>query len=171
MSLKTGDITQIHSYKHSGSIHRIWDKTKIIHSDEEVIICLNENTKVIESNGYYWNTKEPAICFFFKKKWYNIIGMLKKEGVSYYCNIASPFVQDNEAIKYIDYDLDIRVQSDFSFEILDRDEYNRHSQRMNYSDDLKKIVEVELEKLISHIESREEPFNHDLVKKLYQANK
>ena len=38
--------------------------------------------------------------------------MIREEGVSYYCNLASPFVLDNEALKYIDYDLDVKVFKD-----------------------------------------------------------
>lgn len=38
--------------------------------------------------------------------------MIRENGVSYYCNLASPFVLDNEALKYIDYDLDVKVFAD-----------------------------------------------------------
>ena len=44
--------------------------------------------------------------YFFKDKWYNIIGQYKKDGIQFYCNIASPYVIDANAVKYIDYDLD-----------------------------------------------------------------
>ena len=35
--------------------------------------------------------------------------MIRDNGVSYYCNLASPFHIDQEALKYIDYDLDVKV--------------------------------------------------------------
>ena len=35
--------------------------------------------------------------------------MIRDNGISYYCNLASPFVLDKEALKYIDYDLDVKV--------------------------------------------------------------
>lgn len=35
--------------------------------------------------------------------------MIRENGVSYYCNLASPAVLDKEALKYIDYDLDVKV--------------------------------------------------------------
>ncbi len=38
--------------------------------------------------------------------------MIREKGVSYYCNLASPFLLDDEALKYIDYDLDIKVFPD-----------------------------------------------------------
>ena len=30
----------------------------------------------------------------------------------YYCNMASPYYLDEEALKYIDYDLDVKVFTD-----------------------------------------------------------
>jgi Uncharacterized domain/protein associated with RNAses G and E len=38
--------------------------------------------------------------------------MIRDNGVSYYCNLATPYVLDKEALKYIDYDLDVKVFPD-----------------------------------------------------------
>ena len=51
-----------------------------------------------------------------------MITQLKKDGVYYYCNLASPALYDREAIKYIDYDLDIKVFPDDSLIHLDEDD-------------------------------------------------
>ena len=70
--------------------------------------------------------------FFYKNRWFNIIGQLKDYGIYFYCNIATPYVIDENVIKYIDYDLDLRVFPDGSFKVLDRGEYNYHKNKMNY---------------------------------------
>ena len=44
-----------------------------------------------------------------KDRWFNIIGQLKDYGIYFYCNIATPYIIDEKVIKYIDYDLDLRV--------------------------------------------------------------
>ncbi|MCK5762131.1 MAG: DUF402 domain-containing protein, partial [Candidatus Izimaplasma sp.] len=97
---------QIQSYKHDESLHRIWEKATVLFSDENRTIVANRRTKVIEANGRFWHTREPSITWFFKDRWFNIIGIIKRDGVAYYCNIASPYLIDDEALKYIDYDLD-----------------------------------------------------------------
>ena len=84
--------------------------------------------------------REPAICYFPKKKWYNVICMIRKTGVYYYCNIASPTLYDGEALKYIDYDLDLKVFPDGNYRILDEEEYKQHAKQMNYSKELDKIL-------------------------------
>lgn len=159
---------QIQSYKHDESLHRIWEKATVIEETEHHIVVVNKRTKVIESNGRFWHTREPSVTWFFKDKWFNIIGIIKHEGIHFYCNIASPYIIDEEALKYIDYDLDIKVVDDFSYNILDRNEYNKHKAKMEYPSKLKKVLETELNKLKQMIEKREEPFNHDVVTRYYE---
>lgn len=159
---------QIQSYKHDESLHRIWEKATVLEQSEKHIIVANKRTKVIESNGRFWHTREPSVTWFYKDHWFNIIGIIKKEGVHFYCNIASPYILDEEALKYIDYDLDIKVVDDFSFNVLDRNEYNKHKDKMDYSTDLKRILEKELSILKKMIENRVEPFNKELVLKWYK---
>ena len=109
--------------------------------------------------------------FFFKKKWFNVIGQYKKDGIQFYCNIASPFLIDEMAIKYIDYDLDLRVFPDGSFKVLDRGEYNYHKSQMHYSKDLDKILHSELSSLIETVRKKEWPFRHEEIKKYYEIYK
>lgn len=167
MNLKTGEDIQIQSYKHDEELHRIWEKATIIDITDDGVVVANRRTKVIESNGRFWHTREPSVTWFFNNKWFNIIGIIKQTGIHYYCNIASPFVYDKEALKYIDYDLDIKVIEDFSYKTLDRNEYNKHKQKMEYPHKLKKILEQELSTLKSMIENREGPFNHQTVMDYY----
>jgi len=158
---------QIQSYKHNENLHRIWEKATVLHSDNEVTIVANKRTKVIEANGRFWHTREPSVTWFYKSKWYNIIGIIKRDGIAYYCNIASPYLIDEEALKYIDYDLDVKVLCDLSYTILDRNEYNKHQEKMGYSDDLKIILEKELLDLVNMVKNEEGPFEKNTVMDWY----
>lgn len=166
--LKIGKKYIIHSYKHDGKIHRAWDEAILLDEKEDYLVFGNEKTKVIESDGRTWKTKEPAVMFFFKEKWYNVIGQCKKDGIYYYCNIASPFVIDEETIKYIDYDLDLRVFADGSFKVLDRGEYNYHKNKMHYSDEIDKILKYELSNLIDLVREKKSVFENGLVESYYE---
>ncbi|MFI3252224.1 MAG: DUF402 domain-containing protein [bacterium] len=165
------DIIQIHSYKHDKQLHRVWDNIRVLEEKENEIVVANYRTRVIESNGRFWKTKEPAICFFYDDCWYNVIAMLKDDGVYYYCNISSPFVLDAEGIKYIDYDLDVRIDPTFKYKILDKEEYKRHSIAMNYPEEIKFIVESALEELLNVIHDRKGPFNTEVVKEYFDQYK
>ncbi len=169
--IKVGGHYVIHCYKHDGRIHKIWEEAVLLEIGEEYLVFGNDRTKVIESDGRSWKTREPAIMFFFKKKWFNVIGQYKKDGIQFYCNIASPFLIDETAIKYIDYDLDLRVFPDGSFKVLDRGEYNYHKSQMHYSKDLDKILHSELSSLIETVRKKEWPFRHEEIKKYYEIYK
>jgi len=160
-----GERYIIHSYKHDGSIHRAWDEAILLDETDEYLVFGNDRTKVIESDGRSWKTKEPAIMYFFKDKWYNVIGQYKKDGIYYYCNIASPYIIEDDTIKYIDYDLDLRVFPNGSFKVLDRGEYKYHKRIMNYSDELDSIVKKELSNLIVKARLHENEFSHETIRK------
>lgn len=169
--LPRGKVVQVHSYKHDGSVHRIWQAVTVLEEDEKRLIACNYRTRVIESDGRYWSTKEPAVCYFFKDYWFNIIGMLKKDGVHFYCNLSSPYLYDGEAVKYIDYDLDVRVQPTGAYTILDRDEYRQHMNRMDYPEELKLIIESQLNVLLDMIKNKQEPFTPGFIKHYYELYK
>ena len=100
--------------------------------------------------------------------WFNIIVQYKKNGIYYYCNMASPYIIEDNTIKYIDYDLDLRVFPDGSFKVLDRGEYKYHKQLMNYSDDIDFILKQELTELINMVRNKEMAFKPKAVDKYYK---
>lgn len=163
-----GDKFLIHSYKHDGNVHRSWDEAVLLDVKEDYMVFGNNKTEVIDSNGSSRKTKEPAIMFFYKDKWYNIVAQLKKKGLFYYCNIASPFIIEERVIKYIDYDLDLRIFPDGSYKVLDRNEYKYHKKKMGYSDDLDFILNKELERLIDAFLKEDVPFREEVVKHYYE---
>lgn len=169
--IKVGEKFTIHCYKHDGKIHRTWDEATIIEVNDEVLVCGNFKTSVTESDGRTHKTNEPAVMFFYKKRWFNIIGQLKEHGLFYYCNIATPYLIDGKVIKYIDYDLDLRVFPDGGFRVLDRNEYNYHKKIMGYSPELDKILKSELTKLIDMKKNNEGPFGKNVVSDYYDIYK
>ena len=168
---KKGDHLKIHKYKHDGQLHRCWSEATFLDENENYMIFANYKTLVIESDGRTWHTKEPAIMYFAKDNWFNIIGQLKPSGIYYYCNIASPFVIEEDTIKYIDYDLDLRVFPDGSFKVLDRGEYQYHKKKMHYSEKLDTILKQELTTLIEKVRQKEYPFQTECIKHYYQEYK
>ena len=169
--LEIGKKYFIHSYKHDGKIHRAWDEAVLLEINDDYLIFGNNKTKVTESDGRSWKTKEPAILYFYYKDWFNIIGQCKKDGIYYYCNIASPFIIEEGTIKYIDYDLDLRVFPNGSFKVLDRGEYKYHKRVMGYSKDLDKILRSELTKLIEKARTHEKEFSSETILNYYEKYK
>ncbi|WP_184665468.1 nucleoside tri-diphosphate phosphatase [Texcoconibacillus texcoconensis] len=165
---KRGENIEIHSYKHNGLIHRIWEETVILKGTSNVVIGGNDRIIVEEADGRKWRTREPAICYFDADRWFNSIGMIRQDGIYYYCNLGTPFTYDGEALKYIDYDLDIKVYPDMTYRLLDEDEFEEHKRKMNYPPELEPILEREVELLISWINQGKGPFEPGFVEYWYE---
>ena len=168
---KEGEFVSIQSYKHDGKLHRTWRDTMVLKTSEHSIIGVNDHTLVTESDGRRWVTREPAIVYFHKKYWFNIIAMIREKGVSYYCNLASPFLLDEEALKYIDYDLDIKVFPDGEKRLLDVDEYKLHSKIMHYPQDIDFILKENVKILVDWINNGKGPFSDSYVDIWYNRYK
>ena len=76
-----GDNYEIQCYKHNSKIHRCWSEAVILDIKKDYIVCGNNKALVIESDGRTRKTREPAVMYFFKNKWFNVIAQLKKEGI------------------------------------------------------------------------------------------
>lgn len=151
--------TYIQSYKHDGSLHRTWTAVDVIDESDEKFVAINENTRIFESNNRSWIAREPALYYLYKHQYYNVIAMLRNDGIYYYCNLASPSLYDGEAIKNIDYDLDIKFFPDGSYKILDEKEFRANKKLYNYPSVLEKKLRDEIEVLIKLHAQDLTPFN------------
>ena len=167
-NIKLRDKLKIHCYKHDGRLERVSDEAIVLDVNDELIVCGNYKTKITEDDGRSYKTKEPAILFFYKKRWFNVIAQLKKYGLFYYCNIATPYLIENNVIKYIDYDLDLRVFPDGGFRVLDRNEYNYHRKIMHYPQELHIILKSELSSLIEMKRENIGPFSKKSIEMYYE---
>lgn len=164
MCLKEGQILSIHAYKHNGDLYRSWNNSIVLEDTEKYLVLVNENVTITEINGRKWTTIDPAIWLFFKNDWYNIICMIRNDGVHYYCNIASPFILDSETVKYIDYDLDVKVFPNRSYKLLDLKEFKTNRLIWKYPIPLQNTLWQNINKLKKGIKKREiNLFNDDVI--------
>lgn len=167
IKLKKGDTFQVHSYKHNGNLHRIWSSSIVLQANSVFLVGANDKALVVESNGKAWVTKEPAICYFHRRNWFNVIGMMRRDGIHYYCNLSSPFLCDEGAVKYIDYDLDVKVFPNMTCKVLDEDEYELHGKQMGYPEDIDRILRNHMNRLFFWIRTRKGPFEDNFVQNCY----
>jgi|SRR5215813_10681737 len=112
----------------------------------EVLGEIKRNTKTVE---YYW-----------LNRWYNVFRFLNEDGSTrlWYCNVNTPPQFERDTLSYVDLDIDILVQPDFSFKVLDEDEFEFNAERYNYSAEEKSRVQSAVEELIAMIRERQFPF-------------
>lgn len=163
-----GEEMVIVAFKHNGLVHRTWYQTYLIEENDEYIAVGSTHAFVIEADDRKWHAIEPAVSIFMKKKWFNVVCMMKPSGINYYVNIASPSLVENNVIKYIDYDLDFKVDDIYMIKTLDEFEYKRHKETLKYSSELDEVIKYNFKKVKNMIIKHEFPFSHEDVENLYK---
>ncbi|MFL0973937.1 DUF402 domain-containing protein, partial [Mycoplasmopsis synoviae] len=92
---------------------RKWKYASIILNNSRHIVFYLKNTKVYNEGktSYSWLYRHDAIWFMPKDSFYNCIIFFDDTGLLYYINVASkPYFEEN-VLKFIDFDLDIKHSS------------------------------------------------------------
>ncbi|WP_068776934.1 DUF402 domain-containing protein [Paenibacillus sp. FJAT-26967] len=166
----------IKSFKHDGHLHRMWlENWKVPeeellpeHKREAMIVLINNQTKIQESDGKEWTSRIPGVSFFIPGEWYNIVALLEEGGVRYYCNVASPVYQAGHVLTYIDYDLDVIRMPAGDVHIVDQEEYEQHKLLYRYPSLVETKVKAGLDSLLKRIERSDAPFHDESVRRYYQ---
>lgn len=66
---------------------------------------------------------------------------------------------DDETLTYVDLDIDLLVEPDFSFRVLDLDDFELNARRYNYPPNVKREARRAVDQLIGMIDTRAFPFD------------
>jgi protein associated with RNAse G/E len=89
--------------------------------------------------------------YYWLDRWYNVFRFDNR----FYCNVTQPPTFGNGVLSYVDLDIDVLVEPDFSYRILDLEDFEIYP----YPADVKQNARQALEDLISLVETRSFPFN------------
>lgn len=123
----------VQAYKYNGDLYRQWTRAKVIENNDDHVILHLKKTKVLEKKNQSWTIRELTLWFIPKnKKLYNAI-ITFRNGLPYtYINLSSSYFFENNTIKFIDYDLDIKCYPGKDFVVIDKKDFKKHSESMNY---------------------------------------
>lgn len=159
----TGRLIKVESRKYDGRVHREW-RARIAERQGSLIVldgCFEEEVRhpllghIVRgtlSTEYYWTDR-----------WYSVFRFREPSGAlrNYYCNINAPVEFAGEVLSFVDLDIDILVAPDFSFKILDEDEFETNAARFAYTPEFHRRTREAVAELIALIEGREFPFDMD----------
>ncbi len=99
--------------------------------------------------------------YYWLDRWYNVFRFSDSEQTlkRFYCNINVPPRFDGRILSYIDLDIDVLVEPDFTYQILDEDDFEQNAKRYPYPEDVQANAHAALAELIQLIESGSFPFN------------
>jgi protein associated with RNAse G/E len=145
------DEIVVRVYKYDGREHRTWRARlakqvgplivlDAIFAEEVEHDLLGRIASGTISKEYYW-----------LERWYNVFRFSDR----FYCNVTEPPVFDGSILTYVDLDIDILVERDFSYHILDLEDF----EAANYPLEVQQNARQALNDLISLIETRAFPFD------------
>lgn len=149
------------SRKFDGIIHRTWE-AELIDETESWWLFLGKFSKTIFHDQIGIIKRNTiSLEYFWKDKNYNIFKFYEPDGEfrNFYCNISLPPIISESTLDYVDLDIDVVVWADFSYEILDRDEFEVNSRLYRYPHNFQTLVEKSLNELLNLIQRRDFPFD------------
>lgn len=163
LDIERGSIINVQGYKHDGTLYRQWNGVKVLEVNPDEIILYMFKTKVIEKSGQRWVVREPIIWFFPTSEWFNTTALIRNSGVYYYTNLASPPIFENKTIKFIDYDLDIKCYPEQPIKIVDKKEFQFHSEKMKYPQNLINLIDKEVRSVINMMSNEDGHFDPEVI--------
>ncbi len=155
-------LITINSRKFDSEIHRSW-QAELIEENEEIYTFVGVfDSEVKHSKLGVIRRETTSYEYYWKNKWFNIFRFHEPEGNlrNFYCNINQPPVLKNGVLDYIDLDIDVLVWQDFSFEILDLDEFAENILKYKYTADLQNKVQESVAEILKMIENKSFPFDY-----------
>ena len=147
--------------KYDGSEHRRWS-ARIARTDGPLLVLdavfdeeikhdlLGTIASGTISTEYYW-----------LDRWYNVFRFSdsNRRLKNFYCNVNQPPSFDGQVLSYVDLDIDVLVASDFTYKILDVEDFEENAKHYAYPDAVQANAHRALAELTALIESRAFPFN------------
>jgi protein associated with RNAse G/E len=151
----------VNSRKFDGSIRRSWTCRLVERNGTLLVFEGVFEFDVSHSDLGIIRRGTVSYEYYWLDRWYNVFRFHEPEGDlrNYYCNINMPPLFENDVLDYVDLDLDVLVQPDFNYKILDREDFERNAELFGYTDEMRGKVDDAIDKVIRVIENREFPFS------------
>ncbi len=151
----------VRTYKYDGTEHRHWRAQISLQQDSLIVLDAKFEEEIQHPLIGTISPETLSIEYYWLDRWYNIFRFVDPAGElrNFYCNVNVPPVFQNNVLSYIDLDIDILVTPDFSYSILDEDEFAINAERFHYPKEIRQRSLEALEELVTLIEKRAFPFN------------
>lgn len=146
--------------KHDGGEYRRWRARLARRKDPLLVLDAEFDTDVSHELLGEIRRGTRTVEYYWLDRWYNVFRFLEADGTTrmWYCNINQPPRLEGTVLSYIDLDIDILVRPDYSYEVMDLDEFEKHAAHFGYSEDEKQRVQCAVEELVHLIIQRQFPF-------------
>jgi len=156
------DRVAVRAYKYDGTLHRTWDADLIRREGSLVVLDAKFTDEIVHELLGTIASGTHSLEYYWLDRWYNVFRFAQPDGKlrNYYCNINVPAKFDGETLSYVDLDLDILVDPDFSYRVLDVEDFERNVKLFGYNEEVQANARQALAELAGMIESHAFPFSN-----------
>ena len=155
----------VRACKYDGSEHRRWLATVV--KQEASLLVLDASFSEEISHEFLGTivSGTRSIEYYWLDRWYNVFRFSQPNGELriYYCNVNIPPKFDGQTLSYVDLDIDILVEPDLTYRVVDLKDFEQNARRYDYSAEVQTKASRALIELIDLIESRAFPFTESNV--------
>lgn len=151
----------VHSRKHDGRVNRSWPAR--IRRVAGTLIVL-EGVFAEEVRHPFIGTIEAGTLsteFYWTDRWYSVFRFQTPAGrlFKFYCNVNTPPSLKDRVLSFIDLDVDVLVEPDYTYTVLDEEEFERHAELYNYPLVYRTRVREALDEIFRLVKIKEFPFS------------
>ncbi|AAT27984.1 DUF402 domain-containing protein [[Mycoplasma] mobile] len=159
-----GSIINIQAYKYDGTLYRQWNGARVLEVSPFHIVLVLIKTKVAEETNRKWIIREPTLWFFpVEGSFFNASILLRKKEKLYYINLSSPPIFEDNTLKFIDFDLDIKISPKQIFSVVDENEFAINSKEFKYSEELIKLIRKNIKLIRVNFHDKDYIFDDDFL--------
>ena len=150
----------VQAYKYDGLLHRTWNAELVRQEGSLVVLDAIFPAEIIHDLLGTIASGTLSVEYYWLDRWYNVFRFAQPDGKlrNYYCNVNVPATLEGDVLSYVDLDIDILVQPDFSYQILDLEEFEKNSALYEYSIEVRQNAHLAVSELVKMIETRAFPF-------------
>ena len=152
---------EVRAYKYDGLLHRTWPAQLLRREGSLVVLDARFTEEIIHESLGTIASGTHSLEYYWLDRWYNIFRFTQpdKQLRNYYCNVNVPATFEGDVLSYVDLDLDIMVDPDFSYHILDTVDFESNIRVYGYPAEVQANARQALEDLLEMIETRAFPFD------------
>jgi protein associated with RNAse G/E len=153
-------LINVKTFKLDGKPHRTWNAELVRQEGSLLVLDGNFSADIQHDLLGTIAAGTRSVEYYWMERWYNVFRFSQPTGAlrNYYCNISVPPSFDGATLSYVDLDLDILVAPDFSYQILDEEEFERNAKLYGHENELRTNARRALEELVVMIDQRAFPF-------------
>ncbi|HEX3281305.1 MAG TPA: DUF402 domain-containing protein [Pyrinomonadaceae bacterium] len=153
-------MIKVKTFKLDGKPHRTWN-AELVSQDGPLLVLDGIFASDIEHDligTIAAGTR--SVEYYWMERWYNVFRFSQPNGElrNYYCNISVPPSFDGRTLSYVDLDLDILVAPDFSYQILDVDDFERNCKAYGRAGEIRQHAQQAMDEVLGLIQTRQFPF-------------